>query len=113
MWIGASTKCQSTGGLSEYNRQGQYWGAFRGVRFGALIRVNHLMASMHIVSGLDHLQHVVREVGVHTKDEQRLPPSAITDGRRQPRPRPVGGASAAAHRGIARPTPLARSGGGP
>jgi hypothetical protein len=51
-----------TGGLAEYNHEGQYRATFPQVRFGDLLREEHLKESTHIVSGLEHQQVVVQRV---------------------------------------------------
>lgn len=51
-----------TGGLEEYNHLGQHRSTFRGVRFGSLLREEHLSESDHIMSGLEHQERISRDV---------------------------------------------------
>ena len=51
-----------TGGLEEYNHRGQHAGTFRDVRFGSLLREEHLPDADHILTGLAHQAYVVTNV---------------------------------------------------
>ena len=51
-----------TGGLEEYNHRGQHQATFREVRFGSLLREEHLPDADHILTGLPHQEYVVRNV---------------------------------------------------
>ncbi|WP_291982183.1 alpha/beta fold hydrolase [Luteitalea sp.] len=51
-----------TGGLEEYNHSGQHRATFRDVRFGSLLREEHLPDATHILTGLSHQEYVVRNV---------------------------------------------------
>lgn len=51
-----------TGGLEEYNHRGQHQATFRDVRFGSLLREEHLPDADHILTGLSHQEYVVRSV---------------------------------------------------
>lgn len=51
-----------TGGLPEYNHQGQYAASFRGVNFDGLLREEHLADSDHIVTGLQNQERLLENV---------------------------------------------------
>lgn len=51
-----------TGGLEEYNHCGQHRATFRSVRFGSLLREEHLRDADHILTGLPHQEYVVKNV---------------------------------------------------
>lgn len=59
---GISMYCVWTGGLIEYNHQGQFARAFRRVRFGNLLREEHLPDSDHIMTGLHHQEYVLENL---------------------------------------------------
>lgn len=48
-----------TGGLEEYNHEGQHASTFRKVRFGKLLREEHIPGADHILTGLDHQTRVI------------------------------------------------------
>ena len=48
-----------TGGLVEYNHQGQHAATFRKVRFGALLREERIADADHILTGLQHQAYVI------------------------------------------------------
>jgi pimeloyl-ACP methyl ester carboxylesterase len=48
-----------TGGLPEYNHQGQFASAFRSVRFGNLLREEHLPTADHIITDLRHQEYLL------------------------------------------------------
>jgi len=52
--------CIWTGGLPEYNHQGQFAAAFRDVKFGSLLREEYIPEANHILTGLHHQERVVR-----------------------------------------------------
>ncbi len=51
-----------TGGLKEYNHQGQYAATMRGVDFKGLLREEHLAEADHIVTGLAHQDYLLANV---------------------------------------------------
>ena len=59
---GIAMYCVWTGGLVEYNHEGQFAEAFSGVRFGSLLREEHLETADHIMTDLNHQAHVVKNV---------------------------------------------------
>ena len=54
--------CVWTGGLEEYNHQGQYAASFRTIDFKGLLREEHLESSDHIVTGLQHQADLIRNI---------------------------------------------------
>jgi len=48
-----------TGGLGEYNHQGQHAATFRKVRFGPLLREERIADADHILTGLQHQAYVI------------------------------------------------------
>ena len=48
-----------TGGLGEYNHQGQHAATFRRVRFGTLLREERIADADHILTGLSHQSYVI------------------------------------------------------
>lgn len=54
--------CVWTGGLPEYNHEGQYARSFRGVDFKDLLREEHLPTADHIITGLEHQDHLLKSV---------------------------------------------------
>ena len=51
-----------TGGLPEYNHQGQFAASFRDVSFAGLLREEYLPDANHIITGLPHQDRVVNGV---------------------------------------------------
>jgi pimeloyl-ACP methyl ester carboxylesterase len=51
---GMELYCIWTGGLEEYNHLGQHQSTFRDVRFGKLLKEEHISDSDHIMTGLHH-----------------------------------------------------------
>jgi pimeloyl-ACP methyl ester carboxylesterase len=51
-----------TGGLEEYNHRGQHKQTFWNVRFGSLLREEHLSDADHILTGLPYQEYVVTNV---------------------------------------------------
>lgn len=67
-----------TGGLEEYNHQGQYAAAFSTIDFKGLLREEYLSDADHILTGLPHQDHLLREVPIWALNvaEQSLEPLA-------------------------------------
>jgi hypothetical protein len=63
-----------SGGLEEYNHQGQHRETFAGVNFGNLLREEYCPVSDHIMSGLQHQQYLARSV---VEWAQEFPSAAV------------------------------------
>jgi pimeloyl-ACP methyl ester carboxylesterase len=78
-----------TGGLEEYNHEGQHASTFRRVRFGALLREEHIPAADHILTGLEHQSRVISSAvawaeGLAPGSQPAQPRRPDADARQQP-----------------------------
>lgn len=59
---GIAMYCVWTGGLAEYNHQGQYAASFPSVNFGRLLREEYLPEADHIITGLQQQEYLLAHV---------------------------------------------------